>query len=566
MSTNSIADFRSEADMSNNSNNSVDYILKANFPLLNLNSKVEIKRLGRPTPVLKLSQTCLKKKEGRTFTRHFTSEIYAKNNWICGCNVRNSLFCFPCLLFFNSNTDKNWSRIGIIDLNHLHEKIKKHEVSKAHLQSSTELALLGKLNIAQQLSSAYRQEVTKHNEDVKKNRHILRRLISCIKFCSVFELALRGHDETEHSLNKGIFKELIDFSAELDVVLKDHLTTSSVFKGTSKTIQNDILDCMFRVCQDEILAEVKATEFLSIQCDETTDVSNQCQMVLILRYVKENIACERFWCFVRVYDKTALGLARYIKNEIDPMIEDPQKLIAQTYDGANVMSGSVGGVQTIIREKYPNAYFVHCYAHQLNLIMQKSTKQNSQARIFFSDLSGIPAFFSNSTHRTDMLDKIVNIRMPRVAVTRWNFNIRTVNTIFENRDKLILCFEDIAKEIENSVTTREANGLKRTLEDPNFVFWLTLFNKILPHVEILYNQFQSKQINGVELQQALRHFESSMLHIRDNTELLEQDFQDGNISKRRRLSDNNTKSINAKEICDTIITQTKDRLSYRGHL
>jgi hypothetical protein len=37
------------------------------------------------------------------------------------------------------------------------------------------------------------------------------------------------------------------------------------------------------------------------------------------------------------------------------------KCVAQTYDGATVMSGSKGGVQ------HPEAIDVHCYAHKLNL-------------------------------------------------------------------------------------------------------------------------------------------------------------------------------------------------------
>lgn len=173
------------------------------------------------------------------------------------------------------------------------------------------------------------------------------RIISCVKFCGVFELALRGHDETDESLNRGVFKELINYSAELDIVLKEHLATSSVFKGTSKIIQNDILDCMLTVCQSEILKEVEQADFLSIQCDETTDVSNHCQMVIILRYVNGHAICERFWRFLRITDKTANGLVGSIQQEIEPMIKNPNKLIAQAYDGANVMSGSVGGVQII---------------------------------------------------------------------------------------------------------------------------------------------------------------------------------------------------------------------------
>ncbi|GBM34209.1 hypothetical protein AVEN_60557-1 [Araneus ventricosus] len=73
---------------------------------------------------------------------------------------------------------------------------------------------------------------------------VLKKIIDCILFCSVFELSLRGHDEREDSLNTGDFRGLINFSAELDSSLKDHLTSATVFKGMSKEIQNDLLDCL----------------------------------------------------------------------------------------------------------------------------------------------------------------------------------------------------------------------------------------------------------------------------------------------------------------------------------
>nr|CAH7721612.1 unnamed protein product [Callosobruchus chinensis] len=129
----------------------------------------------------------------------------------------------------DSNMDLNWARKGISDLHHLSEKIKKHESSRDHINSCTTFALLGKVNnIMSQLSSAYRES--------RKNRHILKRIISCVKFCSAFDLALRGHDESEFSENQGIFKELINFTAELDNTLKEHLRTATVFKWTSNTI------------------------------------------------------------------------------------------------------------------------------------------------------------------------------------------------------------------------------------------------------------------------------------------------------------------------------------------
>ena len=36
---------------------------------------------------------------------------------------------------------------------------------------------------------------------------------------------------------------------------------STVFKGTSKTIQNELLDCILEVCRDEIRAEIKPVSY-----------------------------------------------------------------------------------------------------------------------------------------------------------------------------------------------------------------------------------------------------------------------------------------------------------------
>lgn len=114
--------------------------------------------------------------------------------------------------------------------------------------------------------------IEKHNEQVKNNKHVLSKIINCIKFCGSFELALRGHDEG--SLNPGIFKGLINFSAELDLALREHLQQATVFKGTSKDIQNDLLECMLSVRHRHIKEQIAASKFVSVISDETNDISN----------------------------------------------------------------------------------------------------------------------------------------------------------------------------------------------------------------------------------------------------------------------------------------------------
>ncbi len=68
--------------------------------------------------------------------------------------------------------------------------------------------------------------------------------------------------------------------------------------------------------------------------------------------------------------------------------KDKSKLIAQCYDGASILSSRQKGVQAIVKEKYPNAHYVYCYSHQLNLIIQLAVSEVSSIRVFFANLNG----------------------------------------------------------------------------------------------------------------------------------------------------------------------------------
>lgn len=107
---------------------------------------------------------------------------------------------------------------------------------------------------------------------------------------------MRGHDETQSSDSPGIFRGLVDLVASLDDVLEDHLKTATVFKGPSKTLQNELLDCMLSMLKTHILGVVKNADYLAIEADETIDISTRCQLVLVLWYVDgQNSIQERFF-------------------------------------------------------------------------------------------------------------------------------------------------------------------------------------------------------------------------------------------------------------------------------
>uniref|UniRef100_UPI003AAA4C33 uncharacterized protein n=1 Tax=Centroberyx gerrardi TaxID=166262 RepID=UPI003AAA4C33 len=243
-------------------------------------------------------------------------------------------------------------------MHHLSEKVKKHETSKMHMDSCLKLSAFGTVNIATQLDESYRIAVRRHNDEVSKNRHILARLIDCVKFCGVFELALRGKDESEGSSNPGIFHGLVNLVASLDEVFEEHLKNATVFKGTSKTT-------------------------------------------------------------------------------------------ASSFD---------------------------------------------------------------------------------------------------------------------STTVREASGFLRMLQDDDFQFFLQLFHQIMPHVDMMYQQLQKKDIDTVFIKRALQSFTSSVQAIRNQSSSQEQQqIATGTTRSRRALGENEKQRL-SKEVCDTILAHAKERFSFTNHL
>jgi hypothetical protein len=70
--------------------------------------------------------------------------------------------------------DTAWTKTGVTVVGHLPEKIEKHKSFAKHMRNVIDLAMLGKVNIATQLSETYLPSVNKYNdEEVRRTRDIL---------------------------------------------------------------------------------------------------------------------------------------------------------------------------------------------------------------------------------------------------------------------------------------------------------------------------------------------------------------------------------------------------------
>ena len=193
-------------------------------------------------------------------------------------------------------------------------------------------------------------------------------------------------------------------------------------------------------------------------------------------------------------DRTAPAITAIVKEVLRKYGDSlKSKLVMQTYDGATVMSGHIAGVQVPVREEYPFAFFFHCAAHRLNLVLCQSASSISSVNVFFANVSAFSTFTSLSSKRQEIF-RFHDIAIPHPSKTRWYYRPRTVIVIVNKYEILTDVLEEIVNNSQHwdDSTLARARGLLQYLYSFLFYFLVLIFGKILGQLSVLYDVLQSR--------------------------------------------------------------------------
>jgi len=129
----------------------------------------------------------------------------------------------------------------------------------------------------------------------------------------------------------------------------------------------------------KIVERIKSSKFYSILCDETTDISIEEQMTVYIRYVDLTncVIQEDFLGFVKMTSTTGASIKNAIKQKLEELGLSLDNLRGQGYDGGSNMAGKNNGVQALLLNEQPLAFYTHCFSHSLNLCITKACKVSS---------------------------------------------------------------------------------------------------------------------------------------------------------------------------------------------
>ena len=133
--------------------------------------------------------------------------------------------------------------------------------------------------------------------------------------------------------------------------------------------------------------------------DETTDLSNTEQVVLVFRWVDSELSVHEK--FLGLYQTDSVKAATLLKIIEDTLLRLNLKLEmcrGQCYDGASIMSGIKNGVAKCITDKEPRAVFTHCYGHALNLAVGDTVKSSKIMKSSLETVHEISRSFQKEMH------------------------------------------------------------------------------------------------------------------------------------------------------------------------
>ncbi|XP_020695371.2 zinc finger MYM-type protein 1 [Dendrobium catenatum] len=345
--------------------------------------------------------------------RRFNSKWFEEYpSWLEYSVIKDAAFCLYCYLFkpqeqtnisqgggdsFVGEGFKNWKRKEKL-LAHVGEHNSAHNKAR---QKSEDLINL-------KLQSVPTLWLSKDDKNKKEYRVLLSAAVDCVRFLLKQGLSFRGHDEASDSNNKGNYLELFHFLANHNEEIKkvSFENASAKLKLISPKVQKEICCAASFETLASIINDI-GNSYFSILVDETRDVSTKEQLALAVRYVdRKGQVIERFIGIKHVASTNAVTLKAAVEETLAKHSLSLHKIRGQGYDGASNMRGEFNGLKALILNDNPQAFYIHCFAHQLQLCLVAVAKNHWQVKHLFEFALRIINTVGASCKRSDTMKAI----------------------------------------------------------------------------------------------------------------------------------------------------------------
>lgn len=183
------------------------------------------------------------------------------------------------------------------------------------------------------------------------------------------------------------------------------------------------------------------------------------------------------------------------------------------------MSGLYNGVQQKIKNIQPNADYVHCACHNLNLVILDAVKSCKDIDVFFTILQSLYSFFGNSINRWDILGTFTSESktvLKKLNPTRWAGRLVSVTAMKLRYIDIIKSLTEIILKSTKKDETDQAKNLRKNMENFNFVLHCLLMHKILSEINVSSKILQKSNLDLGEAAKTLSRTKINLQNLRSS--------------------------------------------------
>lgn len=425
-----------------------------------------------------------------------------KYPWLEYSVQRDAVYCYPCRQFPTSSMSHNRDVTFTVDgfrnwPSALQTKkgFARHERSNYHISA----AASWKDKIAR---DGQQKKITQLLSDDVLNlrRHYAKSILDIVIFLASNELAFRGHWDMDSKTEDGLFQSLFDFSWKKDETLQK--AVSIIPKNathTSPEIQNELIASAVACMRQAIVEIVNSSDYFALYVDGTKDRNGVECISIAARYIFDGKPCESVLGMELCEDLSAQGISNVIIKSLDAYKIDTDKLLSQCYDGAFVMSGELGGVQTILQEKFQRRIpYIHCFSHRLHLVVIEAVKKIDLIKIFFDQSMLVYKFFKQ--YKVKKIYEGTSLK--KLIATRWEGHLQTTTAISDNFVEILKCLREIAEDGRSRGLDGDdiatATGIQACISKPEFVYMMVFLKDLLEILKPADKILQAREVGYVD--------------------------------------------------------------------
>lgn len=211
-------------------------------------------------------------------------------------------------------------------------------------------------------------------------------------------------------------------------------TAAPQYKIPSRKTIAALLDRKYESAATEFKNKIKEVESFTITTDIWTDLQTRSYLGITVHF---GIRTELYSGTLNVIHLDERHTAEYIGQKLLDACEewaiDQDKITAVITDGAANMSKSID--LTFGKKRH-----LHCFAHQLNLIAEKSIRTTASLQEIIDKIKNIVSWFKQSVIAADELRKAQNNgeekKLIQMVPTRWNSTFYMISRFLELREEV----------------------------------------------------------------------------------------------------------------------------------